>query len=59
MGAAHGVARRKGLAVLTFAVGLVIGLALGLLAIGFLALDSYDRGRDELVLRRHDFMRSH
>ena len=40
---------------LIFAVGLVIGLSLGLVVIGFLALGSYDRGRDAESLRRHHF----
>lgn len=36
----------------TFAVGLMIGLALGLVVIGFLAIGSYDRGRDAESIRR-------
>lgn len=35
-----------------FAVGLVVGLALGLVVIGFLAIGSYERGRDDIVRRR-------
>ncbi len=35
-----------------FAVGLVLGLALGLIVIGFLAIAAYERGYDEAIGRR-------
>lgn len=35
-----------------FVLGLIIGLSLGLVVIGFLALGSYDRGRDAELMRR-------
>ncbi|MEK6206627.1 MAG: hypothetical protein AABM32_03205 [Chloroflexota bacterium] len=38
-----------------FAVGVMVGLALGLVVIGFLALGSYDRGRDAESQRQHHF----
>lgn len=37
---------------MTFATGLVIGLALGLIVIGFLAIAAYERGFDEAVGKR-------
>lgn len=37
------------------AVGLMIGLSLGLIVIGFLALGSYDRGREAESQSRHHF----
>lgn len=36
----------------TFMVGLFIGVALGLVVIGFLAVGAYDRGFNEALLRR-------
>ena len=36
----------------TFAAGLVLGLALGLIVIGFLAIAAYERGYDEAVGKR-------
>ncbi len=36
----------------TFVVGLVVGLALGLIIIGFLAVAAYERGYDEAVGKR-------
>jgi hypothetical protein len=36
----------------TFIVGLVLGLALGLIIIGFLAVAAYERGYDEAVGKR-------
>ncbi len=36
-----------------FILGLVVGLSLGLVVIGFLALGSYDRGRDAESTHRH------
>lgn len=38
-----------------FILGLVIGLSLGLVVIGFAALGSYDRGRDAESHSRHHF----
>ncbi|HYO45710.1 MAG TPA: hypothetical protein VEY33_03370 [Gemmatimonadota bacterium] len=38
-----------------FALGMMIGLSLGLVVIGFLALGSYDRGRDAESQHRHHF----
>ena len=35
-----------------FTLGLVIGVALGLVVIGFIAIGSYDRGRDAALRRR-------
>jgi len=35
-----------------FVLGLVIGLALGLVIIGFLAIGSYERGRDAESIHR-------
>jgi len=35
-----------------FALGLVVGLSLGLVVIGFLALGSYERGRDAESIHR-------
>jgi hypothetical protein len=40
---------------LIFILGLVIGLSLGLVVIGFVALGSYDRGRDAESHSRHHF----
>jgi hypothetical protein len=40
---------------LIFVVGMMVGLALGLVVIGFLALGSYDRGRDAESHSRHHF----
>lgn len=37
---------------MTFAAGLVIGLALGLIVIGFLAIAAYERGYDEAIGKR-------
>jgi hypothetical protein len=37
---------------MTFATGLVIGLALGLIVIGFLAIAAYERGYDEAIGKR-------
>lgn len=36
----------------TFAAGLIVGLALGLIIVGFLAVAAYERGYDEAVGRR-------
>jgi hypothetical protein len=38
-----------------FVFGLVVGLSLGLVVIGFVALGSYDRGRDAESHSRHRF----
>jgi hypothetical protein len=38
-----------------FLLGLVIGLSLGLVVIGFLAIGSYERGRAEELQSRHHF----
>jgi hypothetical protein len=35
-----------------FVLGLVVGLALGLVIIGFLAIGSFDRGRDSEAIHR-------
>lgn len=35
-----------------FVLGLIIGLALGLVVIGFLAIGSYERGRDAESIHR-------
>lgn len=35
-----------------FASGLILGLALGLIVIGFLAVAAYERGYDEAIGRR-------
>ncbi len=35
-----------------FVVGLLVGVALGLVVVGFLAVGAYDRGFDEALLRR-------
>jgi TRAP-type C4-dicarboxylate transport system permease large subunit len=35
-----------------FTAGLVVGLALGLIIIGFLAIAAYERGYDEAIGRR-------
>ncbi len=37
---------------MAFAAGLVVGLALGLIVIGFLAVAAYQRGYDEAVGKR-------
>lgn len=42
---------------ITFAFGLLIGLALGLIVIGFLAIGAYDRGRDDVGRRRRALIR--
>ena len=36
----------------TFATGIVVGLALGLIVVGFLAIAAYERGFDEAIGRR-------
>jgi hypothetical protein len=35
-----------------FVVGLLLGVALGLVVVGFLAVGAYDRGFNEALLRR-------
>jgi predicted membrane chloride channel (bestrophin family) len=35
-----------------FAAGLIVGLALGLIVIGFLAIAAYERGYDEAIGKR-------
>lgn len=35
-----------------FVVGLLVGVALGLVVVGFLAVGAYDRGFNEALLRR-------
>ena len=37
---------------MTFAAGLIIGLALGLVVIGFLAVAAYQRGYEEAIGKR-------
>lgn len=37
---------------MTFAVGLILGLALGLVIVGFLAIAAYERGFDEAAGHR-------
>jgi hypothetical protein len=37
---------------LIFGLGLVIGVALGIIVVGFLAVRSYERGYDEALVRR-------
>jgi hypothetical protein len=41
--------------VFAFALGLMIGLGLGLIAIGFLALGAYDRGYETAARRRREW----
>ncbi len=36
----------------TFAAGLIVGLALGLIVIGFLAVAAYEHGYDEAIPKR-------
>lgn len=40
---------------MTFGAGLVVGLALGLIVIGFLAIAAYERGYDEAVGKRKEW----
>lgn len=37
---------------LVFALGLMVGVAVGLVVVGFLAIRAYDRGYDEALERR-------
>lgn len=37
---------------LAFALGVLIGVVLGLIVVGFLAVNSYDRGYEEALERR-------
>lgn len=37
---------------LVFATGLLVGLTLGVIVIGFLAIAAYQRGLDDAVMRR-------
>jgi TRAP-type C4-dicarboxylate transport system permease large subunit len=40
---------------MTFAAGIVVGLALGLVIVGFLAIAAYQRGYDEAFGRRKEW----
>lgn len=44
-----------GSAVMTFTAGLIVGLALGLVIVGFLAIAAYQRGYDEAFGRRKEW----
>ena len=37
---------------LIFALGMMVGTALGIVVVGFLAVRAYDHGYDEALLRR-------
>ena len=37
---------------LLFAIGIMVGLALGMIIVGFLAIGAYDRGYSEALQRR-------
>lgn len=41
--------------VLTFAVGLIIGVAFGVMVVGFLAVTAFQRGYDEALFRRREW----
>lgn len=38
-----------------FAAGLIAGISLGVLIVGFLAVGAYNRGYDDALFRRKDF----
>ncbi len=40
---------------MTFAAGLVVGIALGIVIVGFLAIAAYQRGYDEAFGRRREW----
>jgi len=46
------LARERGNTVLLFAIGIMAGLALGMIIVGFLAIGAYDRGYTEALERR-------
>jgi hypothetical protein len=46
------LARERGNTVLIFAIGLMAGIALGMIIVGFLAIGAYDRGYSEALERR-------
>jgi len=46
------LARERGNTVLLFAIGIMAGLALGMIIVGFLAIGAYDRGYAEALERR-------
>jgi hypothetical protein len=46
------LAKERGTPVVLFAIGLMAGLALGMIIVGFLAIGAYDRGYTEALERR-------
>ncbi len=40
---------------LTFAAGVIIGVAFGLIVVGFLAVTAFQRGYDEALFRRREW----
>jgi len=45
-------AKKGGVPMLLFAIGLMAGVALGMIIVGFLAIGAYDRGHTDALERR-------